>query len=207
MNGVRAIIFDCDGVLFESRAANLAYYNRILMEFSYPPVLPEQQERAHLCHTASSPQVLAALVAPQDLLPALEFSATLDYRQFIPYMTPEPHLEEMLGRISRHFPLAIATNRGTSVEAILTHFGLRDFFSIVVTCKDVKRPKPAPDMLLLAAARLGMATENCLFVGDSELDQEAAVQARVRFAGYGGLAGGEFTLANHIQLIDIFSAA
>jgi HAD superfamily hydrolase (TIGR01509 family) len=207
MSRIDGIIFDCDGVLFESRQANLAYYNCILNEFSYPPVLPEEKQRAHLCHTASSQQVLSVLVEQDDLQPALAFSATLDYRQFIPLMRPEPYLLEMLQQISARLPLAVATNRGNSVAAILAHFDLQKYFSAVVTCRDVKHPKPAPDMLLLAAAKLGMPTENCLFVGDSELDQQAAVEAKIRFAGYGGLVSGELSLQSHLQLVDYFGSA
>ena len=62
MSRIEAVIFDCDGVMFESRQANLAYYNRILAEFSYPLVYAEQKDRALLCHTASSPEVLTNLL-------------------------------------------------------------------------------------------------------------------------------------------------
>lgn len=202
MSRIEGIIFDCDGVLFESRNANLAYYNRILEKFSYPPVTPEQKEQAHLCHTASSPNVLAELVAPEHLQPALNFAATLDYREFIPDLTPEPHLEYVLDKLSARYPLAIATNRGTSVDAILGHFGFGAFFNVIVTSRDVARPKPAPDMLLLASEQLGFAPQSCLFVGDSELDQQAASGAQVRFVGYGGLSAGELTIDSHLQLLD-----
>ncbi len=199
---IEGIIFDCDGVLFESRNANLAYYNRILGKFGYPPVTAEQRERAHLCHTASSPNVLAALVRPEDLQASLDYAASLDYREFIPHMQPEPHLAEVLEKLSADFPLAVATNRGTSVEPILLHFGFDGYFHTIVTSKDVTQPKPAPDMLLLASERLGLAPERCLFIGDSELDQQAAEGARVRFAGYGGLAAGEVRLQTHLQLLE-----
>jgi len=202
MSSVDGIIFDCDGVLFESRQANLAYYNRIFAKFSYPPVLLEERQRAHICHTASSPNVLAALMSEADLGPALDYAATLDYREFIPFMQPEPNLQEVLERLSGKYPLAIATNRGSSIEPILAHFGLEHYFSVVVTSRDVPKPKPAPDMLLLAASHLKMRPENCLFIGDSELDQQAALEARVRFLGYGGLAAGEVALENHLQLLE-----
>ncbi len=202
MSRIEGIIFDCDGVLFESRNANLAYYNRILGKFAYEPVTEEQNERAHLCHTASSPDVLAVLMQAGDLQPALDFAATLDYREFIPHMQPEPHLAHVLEQLAHSYPLAIATNRGASVEPILRHFGLESFFTTVVTSRDVDRPKPAPDMLLLASERLGPAPEKCLFIGDSELDQQAAAGAKVRFAGYGGLVAGEISLGSHLQLLE-----
>ena len=202
MNHIEGIIFDCDGVLFESRQANLEYYNRIFAKFNYPPVTAQQPQKAHLCHTASSPVVLAELMSAEDLRPALLYAATLDYREFIPYMRPEPNLKEVLAQLAVSYPLAIATNRGASIEPILSHFGLEAFFSVVVTCRDVAQPKPAPDMLLLAAKKLNILPEKCLFIGDSELDQQAASGARVRFFSYGGLPSGELSLENHLQLLD-----
>ena len=185
MKEVKAIIYDCDGVLFESRAANLAYYNRILSAFSYPPVSDEQKDAAYLCHTASSPKVLAGLMQSDDVPRAVEFAAGLDYRDFIPLMKPMPHLHKVLEIVATHYPLAIATNRGPSVVPILEHFDLKEFFSVVVTSRDVVNPKPAPDMLLLAAERLGKEPQACLFIGDSELDEAAAAAGSFLFVGYG----------------------
>lgn len=205
MDRVQGVIFDCDGVLFESRKANLAYYNRILSEFRYAPVTPEHKALAHLCHTASSPDVLSRLVKQEDLSPALEFAGQLDYRDFIPFMVPEPSLITMLEEMSLKIPLAVATNRGASILSILEHFRMDHYFSAIVNSRDVPRPKPAPDMLLLAAQKLGVSPEYCLFVGDSELDQMAAERAGVPFVGYGGGIDGDYALENHGQLLEWFS--
>lgn len=202
MGQIEGIIFDCDGVLFESRDANLAYYNRILEKFSYPLVTNEQPQRAHLCHTASSPDVLAVLLDSDDIQPALDYAATLDYRDFIPQMRPEPYLEVMLRDLSKHYPLAVATNRGTSIEPVLSHFGFESFFKVIVTSRDVARPKPAPDMLLLASQRLGYKAQHCLFIGDSELDLRAATAASIPFVGYGGIVGGKIDIESHLELLD-----
>ncbi len=59
MNRSSRYYFDCDGVLFESRRANLAYYNAILTHFDEPHVEESDQARAHLCHTAASPHVFS----------------------------------------------------------------------------------------------------------------------------------------------------
>jgi len=202
MSQIEAVIFDCDGVMFESRRANLAYYNRILQEFSYPPVSAEQKELAQMCHTASSPVVLANLLRKEDLPLALIFAATLDYRAFIPHMKPEADLTELLEQLLDHYPMAIATNRGKSILAILEHFNLHNYFSAVVTSHDVEHPKPAPDMLFLAAESLNIKSENCLFIGDSELDKLAATEANMQFAAYGREISAQITLSNHLQLLD-----
>lgn len=178
------LIFDCDGVLFESRRANLAYYNAILTRFGEPEVTEAQPERANLCHAAASPEVLATLLGPDRAAAALDFAATLDYRQFIPWMDPEPGMREALAQFSAQMPLAVATNRGTSMPEILDHFGLQNFFSAVVTSRDVARPKPHADMLLLAAQRLNLPLDSLLFVGDSVYDRMAAESAGMPFVAY-----------------------
>lgn len=181
---IRGIIYDCDGVLFESHRANLAYYNRVMEAFGKPEVTSADPQACHLCHTAASPVVFSTLLGDCDQQEVLRFAAGLDYRQFMPYMTPEPGMESTLQELSQRMPLAVATNRGTSMPEILAHFGLSDYFSVVVTSRDVPRPKPFPDMLWKAAERLELNPEELLFVGDSELDCQAATAAGIEFVAY-----------------------
>ncbi len=204
MDAINAIIFDCDGVMFESRMANLAFYNKVLTEYGHPPVTLDQKRRAHLCHTASTPVVLKGLLDPAVLPSALKYAASLDYQQFIPEMHPEPHLADVLDSLAQHYPVGIATNRGSSISQILDHFSLSRYFTVVVNCHDVEKPKPAPDMLLLAAERLKSKPVHCVFVGDSELDRMAAESAGMNFLGYGSGAGSDKSISSHLELLQLF---
>lgn len=197
---VQGIVFDCDGVLFASHRANLAYYNLILNHFGESPVGEDDRERCHLCHTAASPEVFRVLLGAERLDDALTFSRSVDYRQFLPEMIPEPGLVDALAELSRDFPLAVATNRGNSMVEILEHFRLGEFFAAVVTSRDVERPKPYPDMLHLAARRLGIVSEDLLFVGDSDLDRLAAREARMPFVAYRGHMEGALRIDHHQEL-------
>jgi HAD superfamily hydrolase (TIGR01509 family) len=207
MNGIRGIVFDCDGVLFESRKANLEYYNTILAYFDEPPVAETDQANAHLCHTAASPRVLQKLLGEKRAPQALAIAAQLDYRQFIPYMEPQPGMRDALAALTELYPLAIATNRGQSMPGILDHFGLTGYFSIIVTSRDVNRPKPAPDMLFEAAKRIQLAPHELLFVGDSELDQAAANSAGMLFAAYRGNLQADLRLEHHEELVSLLIKA
>jgi len=207
MNGIRGIVFDCDGVLFESRKANLAYYNTVLSHFDEPPVKESDNENAHICHTAASSHVLLHLLGEKRAPKALSIAAELDYRQFIPYMEPEPGMREALAALAGSYPLAVATNRGYSMPAILEHFDLSSYFSTVVTSRDVKHPKPAPDMLYEAAKRMRLAPRELLFVGDSELDQAAAKSAGMPFAVYRGDLQADLRLEHHGVLVSLFVGA
>jgi len=203
MIGICGLIFDCDGVLFESRKANLAYYNTVLSHFGEGPVDPADYQRAHLCHTAASPDVFMELLGAERTPTALALAAELDYRQFIPYMEPEPGMQESLANLACIYPLAVATNRGSSMLSILEHFSLSSYFQVVVTSRDVASPKPAPDMLIEAARQLQYAPQQLLFVGDSELDQAAARSAGMRFAVYRGELQADVRLEHHAELLDL----
>jgi phosphoglycolate phosphatase len=202
-NGIRGLIFDCDGVLFESREANLAYYNTVLSHFGEPPVEAADHARAHLCHTAASPEVFMGLLGAERAPAALALASNLDYRQFIHFMEPEPGIRDALDLLAAFYPLAIATNRGSSMMSILEHFGLDGYFRVVVTSRDVVNPKPAPDMLIEVSRRLLFTPQQLLFIGDSELDQAAASSAGVRFAAYRGEMQADLQLAHHAELVEL----
>lgn len=201
----KGIIFDCDGVLFESKSANLAYYNEILSVFDEPPVTIEQEERAHICHTAATPQVFAALLGPERAQLAIKMVAGLDYKKFIPLMTPEPQMQEVIATLAERYPLAVATNRGTSMAEILKHFSLDIYFKVVITSRDVARPKPFPDMLHLAANRLGIREDALLFVGDSELDAAAACAAGIPFIAYRSIQGEVPAISSHRDIFALLT--
>jgi phosphoglycolate phosphatase len=202
-DGIRGLVFDCDGVLFESRQANLAYYNTVLSHFGAAPVAASDHARAHLCHTAASPEVFLELLGAERAPAALALASDLDYRQFIPFMEPEPGMRDALAHLAACYPLAIATNRGSSMMSILEHFGLDGYFQVVVTSRDVVNPKPAPDMLIEVSKRLRYTPQQLLFIGDSELDQAAARSAGMRFAVYRGNLQADLQLAHHAELVEL----
>lgn len=203
MKGIRGLIYDCDGVLFESRKANLAYYNAVLSKFNEPLVKESDHQKAHLCHTAASAEVLHHLLGKERVAKAMSVAERLDYREFIPFMQPQPGMPEAISTLSKSFPLAIATNRGHSMPSILNHFGLTEYFQVVVTSRDVLQPKPAPDMLHVAAKNLQLAPDELLFIGDSELDQAAAKAAGMRFAIYRGRLQADMQLDHHDELVSL----
>ncbi|MBN1142489.1 MAG: HAD family hydrolase [Deltaproteobacteria bacterium] len=204
MKRIKGIIFDFDGVLFDSIQANLAYYNTVFRAFLAPEVTAAEPAKMYLCHTANSARVFEVLLGEERRDEALAYAAALDFRRFVPLMEMEPGLLPALRSLAERVPLAVATNRGKSTYAILEHFDLARYFRAVVTCQDVARPKPDPEMLFLAARRLGVDKEDVLYVGDSELDRQAAAAAGILFADYKGEAGGGLRIGHHSELVSLF---
>jgi HAD superfamily hydrolase (TIGR01509 family) len=55
----------------------------------------------------------------------------------------------------------------------MDHLQLREFFPVIVTNEDVPRQKPAPDLFLEAARRLGVRPDRCRAYEDAELGLQA----------------------------------
>lgn len=191
--GLRLIILDCDGVLFDSRNANVAFYDTVLASAGVPPL---DDEGRRLCHTLSSPQLYARLFASDPVLHqrVVEVSRTIDYGPFYDLMVPARAIEDTLRRLRSHCPLALATNRGTTAAQIIERFRLREFFDIRVGILDVPRPKPAPDLLLACLERAGVAPDAAIYAGDTELDRTAAQAAGVPFVGVGQEIGARWVI-------------
>lgn len=101
---------------------------------------------------------------------------------------PVPFIREGLSQVS--LPKSVATN-GIRERALysLGSTGLLEFFEgRINTVEDVARPKPAPDLYLLAAAKAGVAPQDCAVVEDSEAGVTAAAAAGMSVLGYVGLA-------------------
>jgi HAD superfamily hydrolase (TIGR01509 family) len=75
----------------------------------------------------------------------------------------------------RRLPCAVASSSArVLVDATLEHFKLRDRFATVITGESVPRPKPAPDIFLETAARLGAPPADCVVLEDSVMGVRAA---------------------------------
>jgi phosphoglycolate phosphatase len=185
LNGYKAVIYDCDGVMFDSLESNFAFYSKILEHFGKPPLDRSNGEIMHLLHTSASRDVLARLFAGDgNGEDALNFAGTIDYRELLPYMRMEAGFRETVDVLSDKVRLAICTNRSTSMEMVLEHFGLSRYFDCVMTAARVNNPKPHPEPLFKVLEYYDIKPEEALFVGDSELDCRASHAAGVPFIAY-----------------------
>jgi beta-phosphoglucomutase family hydrolase len=89
---------------------------------------------------------------------------------------------EFARRVSADHPVAIASG-GTRdvVQSTLSKTGLASLFPVVVTADDVEHGKPAPDMFLLAASRMGVAPAGCLVFEDGQPGIAAAKAAGMQW--------------------------
>jgi HAD superfamily hydrolase (TIGR01509 family) len=184
-NGYKAVIYDCDGVMFDSFEANFAFYERILAHFGKPPLDRQDTETMRVLHTYANADVMAYLFADEGRrAEAQAFAGSIDYGDLVSLMSMEENFRETLAALQPLVHLAVCTNRSTSMDMVLESFDLTRYFSYVMTAAKVARPKPYPDPLLKVLEYYGLEPGQALFVGDSEVDRLAAEAAGVPFIAY-----------------------
>jgi len=182
MKRILAVIFDCDGVMFDSRQANINYYNSVRTHFNLPPMTEDEVSFVHM-HTAD--EAIRHIFRDMPFVEqALAYRKQMEYTPFIKHMSVEPGLKELLERLKPQYRLAVATNRSDTIGKVLQSNGLTEFFDIVVSSLDVQNPKPHPESIYKILDFFNLSKDQCLYVGDSLVDWQTAKAADVPFVAY-----------------------
>jgi HAD superfamily hydrolase (TIGR01509 family) len=182
MKEIKAVIFDCDGVMFDSRRSNIHFYNHLLDHFGLPPMREDQIDFIHMATAVESISHIFRGTPYESEAQAYRFQ--MDYTPFIDDLAMEPGLKELLELLKHAFRLAVATNRSNTIQTVLHRHGLEDYFDLVVSSLDVTHPKPHPEPLLKVLECFKLNSEEALYVGDSIIDLQTAQAAGVPFIAY-----------------------
>jgi len=165
---VQAVVFDLDGLLLDSEPAWDQARRQVAAEHG-----------AHWADQAtldmigmSSPewsrymhQRLGVPLAPEEIAAQVVERMQFLYRQRLPLV---PGARPAVERLARRWPLAMASSSNRPViDLALSLAGLEPFFQATVSSEEVARGKPAPDVYLEAARRLGVNPSSCAAVEDS----------------------------------------
>ncbi len=177
--GLKGIIFDCDGVIFDSRESNTSYYNAIRKGVGLPALTHEDIAYVHMSTVHAA---FARLFPPPYDQAALKYSALYDYKEnIIPMLVPEQGVLELLHWLQNwNIKIAMCTNRTNTVGEVLRYFSLESFFWPVKTAAN-SVPKPRPDGLLGIISDWDVPLDSVAFIGDSPVDEEAARAAGMSF--------------------------
>lgn len=176
---LRGIVFDCDGVLFDSEEVNIRFYNQFRSLLDLPPMAREEEKFVHM-HTVE--ESLRHIIPPHLHSRIPEIRSRISYKDLVQYMRPAEGLFECLYFLcSRGIKRAVNTNRTNTMEMVLDFFSMSGFFSPVVTAAHVSWNKPHPESLHLILKHWRMKREEMAFIGDSRVDQGTAEAAGVNF--------------------------
>ncbi len=182
LRNLKGVIFDCDGVLFDSREINVRFYNQVRAYFGLEPMNRDEEEFVHMHSVQNS----LKHILPEKFQSRLgEIREKVDYAELIPFMRMEEGLHRVLEFLrQKRIMMAINTNRTTTMGLLLHTFDLDDYFWPVVTAAKVSRPKPHPESIFKILNLWSVQAGEVVFIGDSRVDQETAIASGVPFWAY-----------------------
>ena len=182
---MKAIIFDCDGVLVDSEKLSCSAWLPVLSRLGIQARLTDieafigKSDQAVIDHFNDATGV--------GLPPGIAEEREREYFALArTRLQTFPHLHDVLTELrQRRIPLAVASSgRHQKIRFSLERVGLDGFFDVICSATEVERGKPAPDLFLLAADRLQMDPRTCAVVEDSVFGIRAARSAAMRALGF-----------------------
>jgi HAD superfamily hydrolase (TIGR01509 family) len=175
---IEAVVFDVDGVLIDSEPV----WERVRRGFTaahggrWPA---DAQDRMMGMSTgewsAYMSEDFGIPLAPQRVAELVVAEMAAAYSEHLPLL---PGAVDAVRGLAPHYRLAVASSAPKSlIETVLDASGLRPAFAAAVSSEEVPRGKPAPDVYLEAAARLGVSPANGAAVEDSSNGLRSAAAA------------------------------
>ncbi|MHB2016998.1 MAG: HAD-IA family hydrolase [Candidatus Xenobia bacterium] len=203
-----AIIFDWDGVLVDSEPIFHRVERRLLREACEEANVPCTDEALDRVITGMSGMGAQEAFAwcRQELRfnrEAVDMVTAWLHAMQDPYQESRliPQALETVQRLRPQVRLAVATSSPHRlVDPLMERLAMRSLFGTVVTAEEVAHPKPAPDIYLEAARRIGVPAVECVAIEDSPAGTRAAVAAGMRCVSIPRRATlyGDFTGATRI---------
>jgi HAD superfamily hydrolase (TIGR01509 family) len=175
---IEAIVFDMDGVLIDSEPV----WERVRRQFVATRGgrwAEDAQDRMMGMSTAEWSAYMSEdfglSLPPRQVADLVIESMMAEYETHLPLL---PGAVDAVRSLSARWPLAVASSAPKSlIEAVLDASGLRPAFAAAVSSEEVPRGKPAPDVYLEAAKRLGVPPASCAAVEDSSNGLRSAAAA------------------------------
>ena len=187
---IRAVIFDLDGVLVTTDNAHYLAWKRMADEegIYFDRTINER------LRGVSRMESLAIILERADKTyteaKKIEMATRKNeyYKELICSLTSQAILPGALAFIDlcRTYKLKIAIGSSSkNTKAILAQVGLANAFDAIADGNDIKQSKPAPDVFLTAAEKLGIPAQDCIVVEDADAGVQAASAAGMRTLAVG----------------------
>ncbi len=177
---IRAVLFDLDGTLVDNMPFHIEAWIETARALGRAITAAEvMRDFAGRTNAEILPALLGRPVAPAELSTLADAKEALYRELYGPHVAPLRGAVALLDDLAAHgvvVGIASAAPRPNR-DFVLDRLGLRDRFRVIVGAEEVTRGKPAPDLFLLGASRLGIEPRDVLVFEDAHLGVRAAVSA------------------------------
>jgi HAD superfamily hydrolase (TIGR01509 family) len=188
-SAIQLVIFDCDGVLVDSETVANQQFAIALQTLGLPYTF-EKTVASFMGRSLKSAFAQIELELGEPL--PLGFAAKLDQDTFAAFeqsLQPVNGIFDALTIIQTHYKTCVASSGDFKKMGVtLKKCALEPLFTgRIFSAVEVKNGKPAPDLFLYAAKKMGIAPEHCVVIEDSPFGVQAAKAAGMRVLGYSAM--------------------
>jgi HAD superfamily hydrolase (TIGR01509 family) len=175
---IQAVVFDLDGVLIDSERLWDQARREVTAQHGgrwRPDATAAMQGMSSTEWSRYLRDSLGVQLSPERISDLVVANLLGQYERGLPLL---PGAIEAVQRVGRRWPLGLASSANRPViDQVLALAGLKDAFAATVSSEEVPRGKPAPDVYLEAARRLGQPPQACAAIEDSANGIRSALAA------------------------------
>lgn len=182
MKDIKYIIFDMDGTLLDSLKDLQNTLNHCFRKVGFP----ERNYEEVRSFVGNGLRKLIERAVPQGITDEKVDEILARFKEYYmvhcaDFTAPYEGIMDMLAKLKEAgYKMAIVSNKADEVLKVLSRQFFGDYIDVAIGERAGINKKPAPDLVWLAMEQLGAAKENTVYVGDSEVDYQTAVNSELK---------------------------
>ncbi len=200
---MKAVIFDMDGVIIDSEPIHLKVDIETMKALGCNISIEELEKYVGATNEYMFEDIKKNYNISKSIEDIINYKVEMTTQKIIQSdLEPIEGIRELLSELkNKNIPTAIASSSPRSfMDVVVSKFKLQDYFKFIVSGEEVANGKPAPDVYIETAKKLGMLSRDCTVIEDSKNGVLAAKAAGMRCIGFQNVNSGnqDLSMADNI---------
>lgn len=179
---IKAVIFDIDGVLMNTLAANVKFFQNLMIKNGYAPPSHEEYKKLYHLPMIDAIRQLTKSTDEKKIQRIFTMGANREVPYPIELVSSPVKMKDTIAILAKKYVLGIVTNRiKKSVFALQNMKEIEKYFQYAIALEDIKNPKPDPEGLLLICKKTHIEANEAVYIGDSKTDLQATQAIGMKF--------------------------
>lgn len=195
---MKAVIFDMDGVIIDSEPIHFEVDMQTMRDLGFDISSEELEKYVGTTNEYMFTDLKNKYNINQSIEEIINYKVELTKKKIIQSdLEPIEGIKELLVDLkNKNIPTAIASSSPRSfIDVVVSKFNLQDYFNYIVSGEEVVNGKPAPDVYIETARKLGLSPEECTVIEDSRNGVLAAKTAGMKCIGFQNINSGNQDLS------------
>ena len=195
---MKAVIFDMDGVIIDSEPIHFEVDMQTMKDFGCSISKEELNKYVGTTNEYMWTDIKNKYKLDQSVEEIINYRSEMVKRKVIESdLIPIEGIADLLKELKvKNIPAAIASSSPRDfIEVVVSKFQLEDYFSCILSGEEVENGKPAPDIYVETAKKLGISPEECIVIEDSKNGVLAAKKAGMKCIGFKNINSGDQDLS------------